>query len=101
MGGGHLRHAAGRWRRGASTGDHGTRIRGSAERHRPAASGTAQALPALRIRSRSEEHTSELQSPYNLVCRLLIAKKNNKYIPLVTIRTTATAKATKQNEKKT
>src|SRR5256885_5563386 len=26
---------------------------------------------------RSEEHTSELQSPCNLVCRLLLAKKNN------------------------
>src|SRR5256885_6577275 len=29
---------------------------------------------------RSEEHTSELQSPCNLVCRLLLAKKNNKHI---------------------
>src|SRR2546426_4050026 len=28
------------------------------------------------IRSRSEEHTSELQSPCNLVCRLLLEKKN-------------------------
>src|SRR5256885_5658433 len=28
-------------------------------------------------RSRSEEHTSELQSPCNLVCRLLLEKKNN------------------------
>src|SRR6266705_3421675 len=26
-------------------------------------------------RSRSEEHTSELQSPYDLVCRLLLEKK--------------------------
>src|SRR5207248_9573200 len=26
---------------------------------------------------RSEEHTSELQSPYDLVCRLLLEKKNN------------------------
>src|SRR5256885_10514690 len=26
---------------------------------------------------RSEEHTSELQSPCNLVCRLLLGKKNN------------------------
>src|SRR2546426_4759329 len=31
-----------------------------------------------RIRShRSEEHTSELQSPCNLVCRLLLEKKKN------------------------
>src|SRR2546426_12532199 len=31
---------------------------------------------------RSEEHTSELQSPCNLVCRLLLEKKkkNNTYI---------------------
>src|SRR5256885_12232492 len=27
--------------------------------------------------SRSEEHTSELQSPCNLVCRLLLEKKRN------------------------
>src|SRR5256885_11282808 len=30
---------------------------------------------------RSEEHTSELQSPCNLVCRLLLEKKKNKYDP--------------------
>src|SRR5690606_41106876 len=29
-------------------------------------------------RLRSEEHTSELQSRENLVCRLLLEKKNNK-----------------------
>src|SRR5690348_17996019 len=27
--------------------------------------------------ARSEEHTSELQSPVHLVCRLLLEKKNN------------------------
>src|SRR5256885_6883188 len=30
-------------------------------------------------RGRSEEPTSELQSPCNLVCRLLLEKKNSKY----------------------
>src|ERR1022692_2034971 len=30
----------------------------------------------LPVPSRSEEHTSELQSPCNLVCRLLLEKKN-------------------------
>src|SRR5437867_9781155 len=30
------------------------------------------------IEARSEEHTSELQSPYDLVCRLLLEKKKNK-----------------------
>ena len=32
-------------------------------------------LPISRWGSRSEEHTSELQSPCNLVCRLLLEKK--------------------------
>src|SRR5688500_19312536 len=31
-----------------------------------------------RERLRSEEHTSELQSPCNLVCRLLLEKKKNR-----------------------
>src|SRR2546426_8585881 len=31
--------------------------------------------PGCRLVSRSEEHTSELQSPCNLVCRLLLEKK--------------------------
>src|SRR5256885_8796765 len=30
-----------------------------------------------RLEFRSEEHTSELQSPCNLVCRLLLEKKKN------------------------
>src|SRR5256885_15768542 len=29
----------------------------------------------IHVRHRSEEHTSELQSPCNLVCRLLLEKK--------------------------
>src|SRR5256885_5220826 len=29
------------------------------------------------VEGRSEEHTSELQSPCNLVCRLLLEKKKN------------------------
>src|SRR2546426_2639148 len=32
-------------------------------------------LPIV-VYTRSEEHTSELQSPCNLVCRLLLEKKN-------------------------
>src|SRR5207249_5305841 len=31
---------------------------------------------------RSEEHTSELQSRFDLVCRLLLEKKNNTDVPL-------------------
>src|SRR5256885_14566669 len=45
--------------------------------------GLASALPrsAARCEPRSEEHTSELQSPCNLVCRLLLEKKKkqNRY----------------------
>src|SRR2546430_11837021 len=36
------------------------------------------------VQFRSEEHTSELQSQSNLVCRLLLEKKkNNSYLTLV------------------
>src|SRR5256885_12594897 len=48
--------------------DDGARVRG--RRHPGAAEGGRQ------LRPRSEEHTSELQSPCNLVCRLLLEKKN-------------------------
>src|SRR2546430_5440052 len=34
--------------------------------------------PDSHVRRRSEEHTSELQSQSNLVCRLLLEKKNRK-----------------------
>src|SRR2546427_2531435 len=41
-------------------------------------------LRDLRLpRSRSEEHTSELQSQSNLVCRLLLEKKKKKMLPEV------------------
>src|SRR5438093_7083137 len=39
----------------------------------------------LRHLSRSEEHTSELQSLTNLVCRLLLEKKNNNSTCLTTV----------------
>src|SRR2546426_7171274 len=45
---------------------------------------TAAAVDTKRVRlGRSEEHTSELQSPCNLVCRLLLEKKK-KQTALVT-----------------
>src|SRR2546430_12524851 len=40
---------------------------------------------------RSEEHTSELQSQSNLVCRLLLEKKNTHYALAYTHRTAASA----------
>src|SRR2546430_12485706 len=35
----------------------------------------------VNVAERSEEHTSELQSQSNLVCRLLLEKKNNNTYP--------------------
>src|SRR5258708_31673385 len=50
--------------------------------HGPAGSaGRRQLVPAhgrRALRGRSEEHTSELQSPDHLVCRLLLEKKKTK-----------------------
>src|SRR2546426_6386043 len=43
-------------------------------------SGKVPNLPG--IRDRSEEHTSELQSPCNLVCRLLLEKKKKNEVEL-------------------
>src|ERR1039457_7591468 len=40
------------------------------------------------VPDRSEEHTSELQSPCNLVCRLLLEKKK---VEVVTVEDTAVA----------
>src|SRR5438067_8891944 len=42
-----------------------------------AARGSGHALDLLAARLRSEEHTSELQSRFDLVCRLLLEKKKN------------------------
>src|SRR5256885_8315520 len=39
--------------------------------------GTGMKVP-IRKKKRSEEHTSEFQSPCNLVCRLLLEKKKNR-----------------------
>src|SRR3712207_8370129 len=48
--------------------------------HRPAA--PFDAAPAARLRTRSEEHTSELQSRQYLVCRLLLEKKKSRLVCL-------------------
>src|SRR4051794_41560762 len=62
-GGGH-----GAARRGGAAGPR-ERVAGAGARHR----GNEHRRPC----ARSEEHTSELQSPVHLVCRLLLEKKNN------------------------
>src|SRR5437016_7141478 len=49
--------------------------------HPPASNGNTHVVArgeTLTSIARSEEHTSELQSLTNLVCRLLLEKKNNK-----------------------
>src|SRR2546426_7241223 len=46
---------------------------------RPSASSRLARKCLDRYGMRSEEHTSELQSPCNLVCRLLLEKKKKKY----------------------
>src|SRR5256885_12593163 len=51
---------------------------GSLQRQDPAAFSN----PAI-ANGRSEEHTSELQSPCNLVCRLLLEKKKNDHVSYV------------------
>src|SRR5256885_6307564 len=50
------------------------------------APGCSLALHAPHARGRSEEHTSELQSPCNLVCRLLLEKKKKKNKPQHNVR---------------
>src|SRR5437773_8263044 len=50
---------------------------------------SARPLPSDGVASRSEEHTSELQSHHDLVCRLLLEKKKkHKHINLHTNTTT-------------
>src|SRR5207248_8877796 len=59
----------------------GERPRRPAPRRRPPARGPGP-RPATH---RSEEHTSELQSPYDLVCRLLLEKKNLLYLTVTLV----------------
>src|SRR5258708_16083782 len=44
---------------------------------------TSEAETELEVKTRSEEHTSELQSPDHLVCRLLLEKKKKKKITII------------------
>src|SRR5690242_21414459 len=57
--------------------------RGTADRRHGSAGGGAAQAQAPPLEERSEEHTSELQSHVNLVCRLLLEKKKNDYPPQV------------------
>src|SRR5205807_10199767 len=55
----------------------GAKIKAGSEHGSGSSPGAVRIIP---IRTRSEEHTSELQSPCNLVCRLLLEKKKEKII---------------------
>src|SRR5256885_8920338 len=48
-------------------------------RSAPCTSATSSRSTCAARAPRSEEHTSELQSPCNLVCRLLLEKKKNQH----------------------
>src|SRR5205807_7389796 len=63
----------------AGRADHSPHLHRGLEPDRALERGAAASISSTdRSRPRSEEHTSELQSPCNLVCRLLLEKKNNK-----------------------
>src|SRR2546426_5809195 len=67
---------AGCERGGPSLGEPGALKRGLLFLHRPLQRGSQLHGDRQPLRAaRSEEHTSELQSPCNLVCRLLLEKK--------------------------
>src|SRR5690349_23713499 len=58
-----------------------SRLSAKRARRQSGSSGVVGAWPpaaAMRFSARSEEHTSELQSRRDLVCRLLLEKKKNK-----------------------
>src|SRR5256885_9431881 len=54
------------------------RLRGGRQHFEP----YSQISGRIIVRLRSEEHTSELQSPCNLVCRLLLEKKKSQIHPV-------------------
>src|SRR5256885_6356153 len=54
-----------------------TRLRSSALRMAPTRTSGSNGFVRNSTAPRSEEHTSELQSPCNLVCRLLLEKKKH------------------------
>src|SRR5437764_1733384 len=59
---------------------------------RPGQDLVVEVLPWAKDDLRSEEHTSELQSPMYLVCRLLLEKKKNKNMKATSTQTKAESK---------
>src|SRR2546426_8666812 len=59
-----------------------TLFRSGTTRARRSPTPTASRAGSCSSTGRSEEHTSELQSPCNLVCRLLLEKKKDQFAAL-------------------
>src|SRR5256885_8808964 len=68
-----------RWKLGWRHLEDGERL-GNVGRGRDQVARRVRPHPPGDLVARSEEHTSELQSPCNLVCRLLLEKKNKNTI---------------------
>src|SRR5690348_18029701 len=76
----HLRHASARHADGARECFAGMDLAvGKTAKESEAERGEHGAVSAIDVTGRSEEHTSELQSPVHLVCRLLLEKKKHIY----------------------
>src|SRR5688500_19975553 len=63
-----------------------TLFRSRGRDHTTSARSQLRTLHVACARWRSEEHTSELQSPCNLVCRLLLEKKKKLWLTALHIR---------------
>src|SRR2546426_2839091 len=62
----------------SAAGNHGLHVAGTIGASGNNGTGGTGVNWTVQIRPRSEEHTSELQSPCNLVCRLLLEKKKHE-----------------------
>src|SRR5438876_3608049 len=58
--------------------DHGVAVRAEGQRRAAVDQGPGRPDAVGEVALRSEEHTSELQSPVHLVCRLLLEKKKTE-----------------------
>src|SRR5205085_7202580 len=74
-----------------------SRRRCPSRRRRRAATRSAR-RPRVTASPRSEEHTSELQSQSNLVCRLLLEKKKNHFVSSIQRDKTFAAKPNKTTD---
>src|SRR5204863_9937639 len=68
------------WTRGRESSRRADRVRRSRRRSNTSSPGSRNCARARCRTARSEEHTSELQSRRDLVCRLLLEKKKGFYV---------------------